>query len=103
VYKAGSGTSGGTTTSSPDYYHPRGWWYGGWGWYYPHFYVSGVVCLAVIAFFTWQFGTKNGRCKFHWNNVRNRVADFSFWEVMWFAALLEGGMHVLNNIARPRR
>lgn len=71
-----------------------------WGLGVPPHAIGGVCTLA---FFAWQFGTKNGRAPFGWDNAKARVANLNVWEALMFARILQGGVGALDRMGRQRR
>eukprot|EP00584_Thalassiosira_punctigera_P004654 CAMPEP_0172545746 /NCGR_PEP_ID=MMETSP1067-20121228/15616_1 /TAXON_ID=265564 ORGANISM="Thalassiosira punctigera, Strain Tpunct2005C2" /NCGR_SAMPLE_ID=MMETSP1067 /ASSEMBLY_ACC=CAM_ASM_000444 /LENGTH=300 /DNA_ID=CAMNT_0013332551 /DNA_START=165 /DNA_END=1067 /DNA_ORIENTATION=+ len=65
--------------------------------------IYSIVSVGSLFFFVWKFGTKNGRTRFSWDNVKERAANMSVWEAMWVARVLKEGLGVLNQMARHRR
>lgn len=89
------------------YYHSRrrSWlywphWHWGSFWHYGLYGLSGMFSFLVVGFFIWQFGTKKGQTDFSWRHVKTRVAQFDFWEVMRYGALIEGAIFFLMRCAR---
>lgn len=62
-----------------------------------------IVSVGVMFFFLWQFGTRDGRVCFNWDNVKNRAADLNIWEALMLARVLQEGLGFLNSMARGRR
>ena len=93
-----SGSSGGTGADYHEYSSHRAHWHWRWPFHFGYFSVGGLMSIAIVGFFTYQFGTKKGRVRFNWNNVKDRVMLMDFWEVLRFAALLETALHGVNRI-----
>lgn len=61
------------------------------------------ISVGILLFFGWKFGTRDGNRSFSWGNVKASLSNLSIWEVWMLAGVLEGGLHGMKAMARPRR